>query len=70
MSLDSDRSEARALVRAVAELKVGADRVAHWEASVGAQVSSLRQHGASWSVIGDALGITKQAAQQRFGGTR
>lgn len=27
---------------------------------------SARKHGASWSVIGDALDITRQAAQQRW----
>lgn len=27
-----------------------------------------RAAGSSWSEIGEALGITKQAAQQRFGG--
>ena len=31
-------------------------------------VDNARRAGASWSAIGDALGITKQATQQRFGG--
>jgi hypothetical protein len=32
------------------------------------RVAKARRAGAAWSAIGDALGITKQAAQQRFGG--
>lgn len=31
-------------------------------------VAGQRRNGSSWSDIGDALGITRQAAQQRFGG--
>lgn len=31
------------------------------------QVSALREQGLSWSQIGTALGISKQAAQQRYG---
>lgn len=32
-----------------------------------AAVREARSAGASWSEIGDALGVTKQAAQMRFG---
>lgn len=31
-------------------------------------VDEARAEGRSWSEIGDALGTTRQAAQQRFGG--
>lgn len=31
-------------------------------------VRDLRGSGASWSQVGEALGISKQAAQQRYGG--
>lgn len=30
-------------------------------------VDQLRADGASWQQIGDALGVTKQAAEKRFG---
>lgn len=30
-------------------------------------VASMRDDGASWAEIGDGLGITRQAAQQRWG---
>lgn len=33
-------------------------------------VYGAREHGATWAQIGDALTITKQAAQQRYGTTR
>jgi len=38
--------------------------------SIETQVVELRAHGASWGAIGAALGISRQAAQQRFGGRR
>lgn len=31
------------------------------------QVEALRNVGASWATIGTALGISRQAAQQRYG---
>lgn len=33
------------------------------------QVLAARREGHSWAAIGYALGVSKQAAQQRFGGT-
>jgi hypothetical protein len=32
------------------------------------RVSSARRSGHSWAAIGYALGVSRQAAQQRFGG--
>lgn len=32
-------------------------------------VRAARAHGITWAAIGDALGTTKQAAQQRYGKT-
>jgi hypothetical protein len=34
---------------------------------VGHYVAQAKEEGASWSEIGDAIGVTKQAAQQRHG---
>lgn len=33
-------------------------------------VNDLRDAGMSWEQIGDALGVSKQAAEKRFGGAR
>jgi hypothetical protein len=38
------------------------------ELALRRQVSVARRAGHSWAAIGLALGVTRQAAQQRFGG--
>jgi hypothetical protein len=38
--------------------------------AVGDAVAGLRANGFSWAQIGRALGMTRQAAQQRFGERR
>jgi hypothetical protein len=38
------------------------------ELNLRRQVHVARRDGHSWAAIGYALGVTKQAAQQRFGG--
>lgn len=35
--------------------------------SIRAAVTGLREHGYSWAEIGSRLGVTRQAAQQRWG---
>jgi hypothetical protein len=68
-----DRANAL-LVTASNELEDPLERV--WAASRAAQavheltreaVSIARDQGATWTDIGDVLGTTRQAAQQRFG---
>lgn len=36
--------------------------------AIGQAVTGLRAHGYSWAEIGQRLGISRQAAQQRWGG--
>ena len=38
--------------------------------AIGHAVTGLRDTGYSWTEIGARLGVTRQAAQQRWGGTR
>ena len=38
------------------------------DTAIRAAVSGLRDRGYSWADIGRQLGVTRQAAQQRFGG--
>jgi hypothetical protein len=37
------------------------------EDGLRAHVSMAREAGSTWQQVGDALGVTKQAAQQRYG---
>jgi DNA-directed RNA polymerase specialized sigma24 family protein len=50
-------------VDALAELVAFAD---HLDIAVQAAVTGLREHGYSWAEIARRLGITRQAAQQRW----
>ena len=42
--------------------------VSHVDAAVHDHVSILRSRGISWTRIGEALGVSKQAAWERFSG--
>lgn len=41
-----------------------------WEQAMHTAVTGLRVEGFSWAEIGDRLGITRQAAHQRWGSPR
>lgn len=40
--------------------------VANVQSEIQRSVEKLREEGMSWAQIGDALGVSKQAAQQRY----
>jgi hypothetical protein len=50
----------------LAALKPAASSVDVVRSILQAQVNTLRQRGVSWEVIGGALGISRQAAWERF----
>lgn len=56
------------LDRLVAALEVQAELEALGTEVVARYVGKARAAGCAWSKIGDALGVTKQAVQQRFAG--
>lgn len=49
------------------EIQAADGRLAGAEVELADAVDAARMAGEPWSVIGAALGISKQAAQQRFG---
>lgn len=55
-----DATHLRAIIAAVEQTRVA-------EAELREAVQAARDAGDSWTVIGMALGVTKQAAQKRFG---
>jgi hypothetical protein len=59
-----ERAEVLRSLVAVASLGALAEEAEH---ALEKRVADARRAGAAWSALGDALGITKQAAQQRFG---
>lgn len=50
-----------------ASLARTARRLRSLERDIEFSVSAARAAGVPWSVIGEALGVTRQAAQQRYG---
>lgn len=57
-----DNREAIYALEAVKTAQVGVDVIARQA------VAMARKDGETWEKIGAALGVTKQAAQQRYGG--
>jgi hypothetical protein len=50
-------------------IKAGHRELGVAELNLRHRVAVARRHGHSWAAIGFILGITRQAAQQRFGTT-
>ncbi|ONI62644.1 hypothetical protein CSIV_14310 [Microbacterium sp. CSI-V] len=48
-------------------LQSAALRLEDLEADIRSFATIARENGASWTDVGDALGVSRQAAQQRFG---
>lgn len=69
------RRAARALVRRATDgdesaLVALVESRAAIDAAIGDAARALNDRGRSWEAIGRELGMTRQAAQQRFGNTR
>jgi hypothetical protein len=62
-----DVSESTELENYVNALESLADIQAQLDEWKQITVYTAREHGESWQAIGNGLGITKQAAQQRYG---
>jgi hypothetical protein len=60
---DWTRMTEQQLLAALKPAEASVDAV---RAVLQAQVDTLRQRGISWSQIGDALGVSRQAAWERF----
>lgn len=65
-SVDPDASEARDASH-VRRIIAAVEAVEHSEGELRAAVAAARAAGDTWDVIGVALGISRQAAYQRFG---
>jgi hypothetical protein len=65
LDLETAEVEDLADVRAIAE---AAERARRDEALLTERVALARAHGRSWNRIAAALGVSRQAARQRFGG--
>jgi hypothetical protein len=65
--LDPARAETEDIsdLRAIAE---AAEQARRDEALVAERVAAARSNGRSWNRIAAALGVSRQAARQRFGG--
>lgn len=52
------------------ELVVLVRRRQRLDTEIATEVARLRRAGVSWTVIGQALGVSRQGARQRYAGTR
>ncbi len=52
----------------IQRVKDAARHLERAESDLRASVARARERGATWQQVGDALGISRQAAHERFGG--
>ncbi|MCV7230678.1 hypothetical protein [Mycolicibacterium komossense] len=65
-NLDVDPAKARD-ARHMRRIAAAAKALAGADAELDAAVAAAREAGDSWAMIGTALGVSRQAAAQRFG---
>jgi hypothetical protein len=58
---DADLNDERLVLRQLSLLVHSAEK------ATALVVADLRREGATWEAIGELLGVTRQAAQQRYG---
>jgi hypothetical protein len=51
----------------LAQVRQAAGQVLDYQAALQNRVAEASDAGCTWQQIGDALGVSRQAAQQRFG---
>ena len=51
----------------LADLRRAREQLDNTQTAISGLVAEARTQGASWAAIGDALGMTKQGAWERFG---
>lgn len=66
---EAARAEARAAATLISEAESARQEIARHEAVLANVVQQLRTMGASWTVVGAALGTTRAAAHKRYGGS-
>lgn len=59
--------EARRTAHALDSISDYANRLQHVELNLTVAVIEARNAGASWATIGEQLGVSKQAAAQKYG---
>lgn len=68
-ALNFDPENARPIdVRGLREISEATETILAYEAKQREAVALARAHGISWNLIAGALGVSRQAARQRFAG--
>lgn len=65
--ISMDDSREAFLAERASKVTAAAERAAHAQRYLANTVRNARDAGLSWAAIGELLGVSRQAAQQRFG---